>query len=148
MGLSILDGSCKAAHARKSLLQACMFLEINAVESHSLGMDEEGERGKGVGVGNKGKSVVAMLGIQICPCPRVSLAWAAVLPGVPGSAAACANRGDGASTSPCAAGWGSMESGQGAAAEVDPLPDGFPAGVCRCDQERQGGTLCKLNVCT
>lgn len=114
---------------------------MQPAESHSLGMDEKGERGKGVGVGNKGRSVVAMLGIQICPCPRVSLAWAAVLPG---SAAACANRGDGASTSPCTAGWGSMESGQGgqgAAAEVDPLPGGFPAGVCRCDQERQGGTL-------
>lgn len=37
---------------------------MQPVESHSMGMDEKEERGKGVGAGNKGKSVVAIFIIR------------------------------------------------------------------------------------
>lgn len=51
-------------------------------------------------------SVVAVLSILIHTCPGVIPAWASVPPPVQGSAAACGDRGDGASTSCYASVWG------------------------------------------
>lgn len=90
-------------------------------------------------------SMLAALIIQIHTCPRVSPAWASVLPHVQGSAAARANPGNGTSTLFYGAVWGGyllvcVASGQGAAGETDPLPVGFPRGARHCDQESRGGT--------
>lgn len=74
MGLSVLNGSCKTAQARKSLcLQECMSLEMQTVESHSMGKDEKEEKGKGMRIGNKGKSGVAVLTSRSVLAPE--LAW-------------------------------------------------------------------------
>lgn len=53
-------------------------------------------------------SMAAVLSIQICTHPAVSLGWASVLPQAQGSAAACANRGNGASMFCYAAIWGAI----------------------------------------